>query len=224
MIKGAIFDVDGTLLDSMPTWHDLGSHYLRRLGLDAEPGLNEKLFTLSFEEGAAYMRERYHLSQDPAMIIQEILHMIADFYAEEVDFKPGMQSLLDFLIQQQIPMVIASSGHHEHIEKALLRLGYREAFLRILTCSEVGAGKSQPRIYLEASQILQAVPSEILVFEDALYAVQTASQAGFPVVGIYDTDSSQDEQMVRSLSRFYLKDINQDRIILEKWIKGEWRA
>ena len=66
MIKGAIFDVDGTLLDSMPTWHDLGSRYLRRLGLDAEPGLNEKLFTLSFEEGAAYMRERYHLSQDPA--------------------------------------------------------------------------------------------------------------------------------------------------------------
>ena len=99
MIKGAIFDVDGTLLDSMPTWHDLGSRYLRRLGLDAEPGLNEKLFTLSFEEGAAYMRERYHLPQDPAEIIQEILHMIADFYAEEVDFKPGMQSLLDFLTQ-----------------------------------------------------------------------------------------------------------------------------
>lgn len=224
MIKGAIFDVDGTLLDSMPAWHELGSRYLERLGLLAEPGLNEKLFTLSFEEGAAYMKEHYQLPDDPTTIIHEILSMIADFYADEVILKPGMKDILVFLNRLGIPMIVASSGHREHIVNALQRLDCLSYFKEILTCSEVGAGKSNPRIYLQASQIIGADPKDIYVFEDALYAANTAYQAGFPIVGIYDEDSCQDEQALRKLSRFYLKEMDHDVIGLKEWLKKEVKA
>ena len=73
MIKGVIFDVDGTLLDSMEIWEDVGVRYLNSIGIEAEPDLGTVLFTMSIQEGAAYVKEHYHLSQEPEEIVQGVL-------------------------------------------------------------------------------------------------------------------------------------------------------
>ena len=100
MIRGAIFDLDGVLLDSMGIWKDLGARYLRSLHIQPEPGLNEILFAMSMEQGAAYLKEHYPLPQSEAEIGEGIARMLEDYYFYEVPAKPGAAALLNFLAER----------------------------------------------------------------------------------------------------------------------------
>ena len=102
MIRGAIFDLDGVLLDSMGIWKDLGARYLRSLHIQPEPGLNEILFAMSMEQGAAYLKEHYPLPQSEAEIGEGIARMLEDYYFYEVPAKPGAAALLNFLAERGI--------------------------------------------------------------------------------------------------------------------------
>ena len=104
MIRGAIFDLDGVLLDSMGIWNDLGARYLRGQGITPEPGLNAILFAMSMEQGAAYLKAHYPLPQSEAEIGDGIARMVADYYFYEVPAKPGAAALLAFLAERNIPM------------------------------------------------------------------------------------------------------------------------
>ena len=95
MIKGAIFDVDGTLLDSMEIWEDVGVRYLNSIGIEAEPDLGTVLFTMSIQEGAAYVKEHYHLSQEPEEIVQGVLDIISNYYKKTALLKSGAKELLE---------------------------------------------------------------------------------------------------------------------------------
>ena len=95
MIKGAIFDVDGTLLDSMEIWEDVGVRYLNSIGIEAEPDLGTVLFTMSIQEGAAYVKEHYHLSQEPEEIEQGVLDIISNYYKKTALLKSGAKELLE---------------------------------------------------------------------------------------------------------------------------------
>ena len=123
MIRGAIFDLDGVLLDSMGIWKDLGARYLRSLHIQPEPGLNEILFAMSMEQGAAYLKEHYPLPQSEAEIGEGIARMLEDYYFYEVPAKPGAAALLNFLAERGIPMAAATSSPRTHVTRALERLG-----------------------------------------------------------------------------------------------------
>lgn len=110
MIKGAIFDVDGTLLDSMEIWEDVGVRYLNSIGIEAEPDLGTVLFTMSIQEGAAYVKEHYHLSQEPEEIVQGVLDIISNYYKKTALLKSGAKELLEKLDKHNIPMTVASSN------------------------------------------------------------------------------------------------------------------
>ena len=97
MIKGAIFDVDGTLLDSMEIWEDVGVRYLNSIGIEAEPDLGTVLFTMSIQEGAAYVKEHYHLSQEPEEIEQGVLDIISNYYKKTALLKSGVKELLEMI-------------------------------------------------------------------------------------------------------------------------------
>ena len=186
MIKGAIFDVDGTLLDSMGIWKDVGVRYLNSIGIEAEPDLGNILFTMSIQEGVQYVKEHYHLSQEIEEIEQNVLDIISDYYKETAPLKSGAVELLEKLRNSNIPMTIASSNNKKEIEMAFERLEIAKYFDRIFTCEEAGAGKTKPDIYLQAAEYLGSRPEETLVFEDVIHAVRTAKKAGFQVIGIYD--------------------------------------
>jgi len=192
MIKGAIFDVDGTLLDTMGTWHNCGVRYLAKFGIQADPGLGDILFTHTSETGARYLIDTYHLDMDADEVAEGLTKEMEDFYYNEADFKPGAKDLLDRLQDEGVPMTVATSTDRYCIEAAFRRLGITDYFRGILTCMEVGATKSSPDIFYRAAELLGVADRDCWVFEDGLYAVKTAAKAGFRTVAVYDEISKND--------------------------------
>ena len=161
-IKAAIFDVDGTLLDTMPVWNDIGERYLSSLGLKSRLETKEALHSVSLEQGAAYLKETYDLKQTIPEIIKDVLKIVANFYKYEAVLKPGVKETLEWLEEQGIKMAVATSGNKALTEAALERNG------------------------LAAAEFLGSKPEETIIWEDALHAAQTAKTAGFVVLGVYD--------------------------------------
>ena len=211
-MKGAIFDVDGTLLDSMEIWNHVGDRYLQNRGIIPEPGLTDVLAAMTVGEGSAYVKGHYHLPESTDDIAQGVMDIVKDFYYNEAQLKPGAKELLERLLEQGIGMTVATSSEREHIEKAFERLGVLHYFRQIFTCTEVGAGKTKPLVYEKAAQALGTKPAETLVFEDALYAVITAKDAGFVTVGVYDRFSEADRQIMQEKTDIYLSDFREFEI------------
>lgn len=213
MIRGAIFDMDGVVLDSMAIWHDLGARYLRMQQLCSEEGLSEKLFSMSMEQGAAYLKAHYPLPYGEEEIVRQLSHMVETFYRKEVQAKDGIRELLETLRHRSVPMVAATSSPRGHIEAALRRLGLLDYFRRIYTTSEVGTSKHSPEIYRLCAAHLGTERAETLVFEDSLYALQTAAEDGFPTVGVCDLQGEANQQGLQQRADYYLKNISEYSVI-----------
>jgi len=207
MIKGTIWDVDGTILDSMCIWEDAAARFLRTCKRTAEPKLAEIMFRMSLDEGADYLKERYRLDLSHEEILDGVLATIRSFYEEEAPLKPGAGQFLRELKALGIPMIIATSSNKAHIAAAMKRLGLEDCFVDIITCEEVGAGKTKPDIYLSCAKRLHMEPSEICVFEDVIHAVRSANSAGFLTVGVYDAASAADNVSMRKECGIYLHDL-----------------
>ena len=204
--QACIFDVDGTLLDSMSVWDDIGERYLTSLGIPAREGLKDTLNTMSLEQGAAYLKEEYQLDESVSQIIKGVLKIVSDFYRFEAPLKSGVKETLEWLSTGQIRMVIATSGDSELVEAALKRNGIQKYFEHIYTCTDVGAGKDEPTIYLKAAEFLKTKPENVLVFEDALHAAETAKKAGFIVVGVYDESNDANISRMKEIcDRYYVR-------------------
>ena len=212
MGKGAIFDVDGTLLDSMPIWEDAAARFLAGLGIRAQEGLGDIMFRMSLDEGAVYLKNTYGLDMSVEEVKAGVLGVIRDFYVNQVQPKAGVREFLKELSFRRIPMYIATSSNREHIRAAFERLGLYEYFDGMITCEEAGAGKREPTIFLLAAQRMGLAPQDIFVFEDVIHAVRSAGSAGFVTVGVYDKASEPDNEAMRAESSIYLHS-------LENWEK-----
>lgn len=202
MIKGAVFDVDGTLLDSMEIWKSLPAKYLKSKGMTAKENLNDRLYKMSLEEGAKFLKDNYLPNLSEGEICDGFTQMLKDFYVAEARSKKGAGQLLEYLRQNGIKMAVATAGVKEYAEIALKREGLLDYFEKIFTCTQVGRGKDCPLIYQRAADFLKTAPSETLVFEDAPYAVKTARDAGFITVGVFDSvNPSAFEQLKKTASR-----------------------
>ena len=216
MIKGVIFDIDGVLLDSLGIWDDLGARYLKSIGVQPEEGLNEILFSMSMEQGSTYLNEHYHLQKTDAEVSSGISQMLEDFYFHEVLPKPGAKELLEFFKTKGIKMTAATSSPRIHVEKALERNGMLGFIEKLFTNTEVGASKHEPKIYNEAAAYMGTKPEETLVFEDSLYALKTAKDAGFVTVGVYDVKGETDQEGVRNTGDFYIKELSEFPAVFEQ--------
>lgn len=216
MIKGVIFDIDGVILDSLSIWEKAGEMFLKKLGKEPEPGLSKALETMSMTEGAEFVKVRYHLDMDESEIINGVNQTIKDFYAYEVRLKEGVELFLKGLQQHGIKIAAATSCDREVFERALTRLNVISYFDRIFTCTEIGAGKSKPDIFLAAADYMETLPRDTWVFEDALYAVKTAKNAGFRTVGVYDHYSRDNWDEIKRISDIYFEKLDNIHAFLEK--------
>lgn len=209
-IRGAIFDMDGVLLDSMPMWDHAGEIYLARQGIKAEPDLEKVLFTMTMQNGAEYMQEHYGLELPTEKIIAGINDTIHDFYVHEARLKPGVMKLLRLLKRYDIPVTVATSTDRCHVEAALSGNEIMKYVDRIFTCSEVGAGKAvSPKIYELAAEYMGTSISETYVFEDAYHAAKTAQDAGFILVGLYDESSRDRQADLKAHSNYYYHSVDE---------------
>lgn len=202
--KGVIFDLDGTLLDSMSVWKNIGEKYLRTLDLTPTSDLQKKLKPLSLWQSAQLLREQYQLPYTNEEIMAQINAMIEDQYKNIVPLKPHVLDFLQRLATAGTKMCIATATDRYLVEAALERLGIAKYFDFITTCSEVGCGKDEAVIFHKALELLKTQLNETVVFEDALHAIKTAKAAGFTVVGIHDLSAKKDEQEIRSITDSYI--------------------
>lgn len=204
-IRGAIFDADGVLLDSLGIWKTLGSRYLRRRGIVAAADLDTRLFSMSLEQGAACLKQEYDLPEGAAEIQNGLQDMLRDFYANAVGLKDGAAALLSSLSEARVPLALATSSPRELVLPALQRNGILPFFeSRIFITGELGTSKHVPSVYLAAAESLGTAPAETLVFEDSLYALCSAGSAGFRTVGVCDANGEPDQKGLEAAAEQYV--------------------
>ena len=196
----AIFDMDGTLVDSMGYWKALGRDYLAGLGVRATAEQLEPIGPMTMLESAAYFMETFGIAGPAQRIVDEMHAVMDSHYRNDVPLKPGVKEYLEELRKQGVRMCVATATAEPLSHACLSRLGVDGCFDFILSCETIGVGKTRPDIYHLAAERLGAPPAEIAVFEDALYAVQTAKQAGYYTVGIYEPAYDKDWGRISALA------------------------
>ena len=153
MLRGAIWDLDGTILDSMSAWDHVGENYLRSQGIEPEPDLDEAIATMSLHQAADYFIEHYGVKQTRDELIKSAVAIVDDFYRYEAQLKPHLKEFLAQLHETGVKMCIATATERSLVEAALARCRVLDYFSEIFTCSSVGAGKDEPTIYREAIKL-----------------------------------------------------------------------
>lgn len=196
--KFAIFDMDGTLIDSMSFWKNLATEYLTSKGIMQIPAdILERIKPMTMSESAALFKQEFGLTGD---VEAQMNAMMEDHYRKDIPLKPGVREYLQNLHRQGVRMCVASATAEHLMESCLIRLDVRQYFEFLLSCETVGTGKSSPLVYREAARRLGAAPGEVAVYEDALYAVQTAKEALFHVVGVFDSGSAGNWKTIKKIA------------------------
>ncbi len=202
MPNGAIFDLDGTLLDSLHVWEDIDVRFLEKYGHRATPDYTREVTMLGFRKAAEYTVERYALSASPEEVIREWNEMSEEAYARTIQLKPGAREYLLSLRDHGVQLGIATALDPSRVRDVLVNNSVYDLFSSQTTLHEVSRGKGFPDIYLLEAQKLGIPPDQITVYEDLLQGVRGAKAGGFTVCGVYDSYTGDDwQEIVRIADR-----------------------
>jgi HAD superfamily hydrolase (TIGR01509 family) len=205
-VQGVIFDLDGTLVDSMWIWKQIDIDYLEKRGLDLPEDLQKEIEGMSFTETAHYFKERFALSDSIDIIKEEWLGMAADFYAKKINLKKGVIPFLTFLKENNIKIGIGTSNARDLAEAVLKNHDIFHYFDSIRTSCEVEKGKPHPDVFLKVAEDLQIDPAQCLVFEDTYAGVLAGKRAGMQVIAISDEHSFPYKHDICALADKYIED------------------
>ena len=203
-IKAVIFDLDGTLMDSMWMWTDIDIEYLGKYGYELPADLQKSIEGMGFTETAEYFKKRFHLPMTIEEIKREWNEMAYEKYAHEVPLKRGAGAFLNLLRERNIKIGIASSNSHELIGVCLSSNSVREYFDCIRTSCDVAKGKPAPDIYLSVAKEFQVDPANCLVFEDVPMGILAGRDAGMKVCAVADASSADQIDEIKKLADYYI--------------------
>ena len=204
-LQSAIFDMDGTLLDSMHMWRGMYAQVVRDMGKEPQPDFVERVKPLTLKEAAVYCKEAHILPMTVEEVVQRFEDRISTFYHTEVQAKPGLKEFLSLLKMEGVWMYVATATDRPLAEAALRHAGIADYFRGIVTVAEAGAGKESPEIFERALRRLRSNKKDTVVFEDALHAIQTAKNAGFRVAAVYDPSAEDDQEEIRAIADYYIR-------------------
>lgn len=216
--KAVIFDLDGTLLDSMWLWREIDIEYLGGLGTDIPDDLQKAIEGKSFMETALYFKERFKISDTVEQIMEYWNKMAMSKYCNKVMLKPGARELIIKLHNKNIKLGIATSNSRELTRAALSSREIYEYFTAIVTGSDVKQGKPNPEIYIKTAELLGVSPGECLVFEDVPQGILAAKNAGMTVCAVEDEYSRGLADEKKMLADYFVTDYHID-VRRDLWIQ-----
>ena len=203
--RAAVFDLDGTLFDSMPFWNELDARFLKRRGVDTVP--EDYLLAIAHlgaAETANYTIKRFGLDATPEELMTEWHNDAVRFYSEEVSLKEGAEDYLRMLHGKGVKLAVATASSSDIYMPALERCGIKELFCAFAEVGECRRRKGFPDVYELACSRMGASAAETVVFEDICIAVKGAKAGGFRTVGVYDETSARDAELIKAEADEYI--------------------
>lgn len=189
-IKGAIFDMDGTLVDSLMFWDlhwpRMGKKYLNDESFRPDPVTEKAVRTLPLLDAMTLVHENCGIGDSGEEVWKFTADMIPDFYKNEVKAKDGVLEFLEYLQGKGVKMCVASATAPEFVKVAMAATGIDKYFTKVISCNDVGKGKEHPDVFIAAHGYLGTPKESTWIFEDSIVALETAANAGYKTVGIYD--------------------------------------
>jgi HAD superfamily hydrolase (TIGR01509 family) len=203
-MKAAIFDLDGTLIDSMSVWDKIGRDFLVARGITAPDDLSRIVKNFSFSETADYYIRRFGLTEPGEQLVKTWNEMAYREYAQNIAIKPGVVAYLKKLHQRNVKIGIATATERTLTEAVLRRHHILDFFETIVTIADIGKGKEYPDIFLAVARELKTDPPECTVFEDSVHAVKGAKLAGMKVWAVYDPASEHEKAEMNRIADGYI--------------------
>lgn len=204
--EAVIFDLDGTLVDSMWMWREIDKEYLGRFQIPLPENLQKEIEGMSFSETAQYFKKRFSLPDSLDKIKEEWNRMAWDKYMNEVPLKPGVEAFLKKCRERGMKFGIATSNSRELVENIAEVHNLKDYFSCIMTGCDVGKGKPAPDIYLEVAKKLNTLPERCLVFEDIIPGIMAGKAAGMKVCAVEDDYSSDMREEKCKAADYFIKD------------------
>ncbi|MGI6621234.1 MAG: HAD family hydrolase [Bacillota bacterium] len=207
--EAAIFDLDGTLLDSMGVWHEIDIEFLGRRGIDVPGEYISAVNSKGFRETAEFTIEYFNLDVTPEELMDEWFETAVDKYSRKVRLKPSAREYLIFLKEHGIKLGTATSLPRMLAEPALKNNRIYHLFDAFTTTDEAGRSKEYPDVYLLAAKRLGVPPGNCIVFEDILPGIKAVRAAGMRPYGVYDKSSEHHRDEIKALSEIYIRDFGE---------------
>ena len=203
--QGAIFDLDGTLLDSMGIWKQIDVDFLAKRGFEVPADYQQVITPMEAHEIAIYTIRRFHLEEKPEDIMQEWFDMAQEAYSRHLPLKPHVYEYVKRLYQAGKKLAIATSSDSCLVMPALERTGLLPMLDTVVTVKEVGRSKGFPDVYEKAAANLGLLPRECAVYEDIIEGIRGARAGGFPTVGVYDALYTGSHQEMKEEADLYIR-------------------
>lgn len=207
-IKGAIFDMDGTLVNSLTFWEyawpKFGERYLGNADFSPSEEDDKAIRTMTLWQCWEHMKKQYGFPQSTQQLVDETNDLISEYYKNVITVKDGAFEFLQYLKDKGVKICIASATAKYLVEQVSEQYGFNKYIDGILSCADIGKGKDCPDIYYAAARFLGTTASETCVFEDSALAVTTAKNAGFHTVGIYDA-YNYGQDVLKANSEIYIE-------------------
>lgn len=200
-----IFDLDGTLLDSMTTWPPAMIRIMDDAGLDYPDDVVNIMTPIGFNGCADYFISLGHPVKDPDVLIDIMYDYLVEDYSNKVMIKPYVKEMLEKLYGEGKKVYALTASPHRTADPCLKHNGISHLFEKVWSTDDLALKKSDPRIYEEVAELIGVHPDEIEFYDDNDVALRTAKSVGFRVIGVYDTVTAQYREEIESFADGYLE-------------------
>ena len=207
-MKAYIFDLDGTIFESMDVWNQVDTAFFEKRNLSHPQDYTDAILAMHFEEAAAYTISRFNLDETVEDVVKEWLSLAAEAY-NHVQLKPYAKEYITSLAAKGHKLAVATSLSTELLEPTLRKHGLYDMFHVICTAKDVGCGKAKPDIFLLTAKKLGVEPEECLLFDDILAAIKSAKSIGMKVCAVYEKTSQGDWDAMKALADYAIVDFSE---------------